>query len=110
MTIKHATYIEERLPINSPVPTQSEIRKQFAGLFGDMAKPLATVINPCAEVTERMIIQVLNKFRETEELPVVVKRKSNQNYDKHYCSNCKHISIHSSHNYCPKCGSKINWI
>lgn len=112
MKITHKEYIEERLPIESPLPTQKEIRDRFKKLFGGMAPPLSPVINTCAEETERIICQLLRYesksksiiyYRYYKNTPGAMQRKG------YVCVECGFDKVHTDHKYCPNCARQIEW-
>lgn len=115
MKIIHKDYIEKRLPVESPLPTQGEIKARMDRLFGPMAKTLRPVINPCAEETERIICQLLRTADASESKSKVIiyyryyTSNSGQKKSKGYKCECGFDKIHSDHKYCPNCARRIDW-
>lgn len=86
--------------------SQEQIRKRMAKAFGYYSHLLESVLSKCAEVSEAMMFEVL----EREEPTVVIQRRNWCSTQSYYCSSCRQQKVRTQHNYCPHCGHKIQWI
>lgn len=98
-----------RLLAQQKFPTLQEIQRRMERRLGWM--PLQScVVTPCAEEAERIMHEVwLNAALSGEQVQTIT-IKADFPGDRCTCPNCYQRSIFRSHNYCPKCGSRIIWI
>ncbi len=99
---------------DSPVPTQTEIRERMGKRFGQASHLVQDIIHPCAEETERIIIEMILPAL----APNAKQRRVVINYLKntwrvkltgYHCPSCQYHQIRTDHKFCPGCGKPIQW-
>ncbi len=101
--------VKEQIPLlrQSQVPTPDQIREKLYYLFPHTSRLLKSILDACAEETERMCCEV-NGMENNENTVSIIKYETKLfNYR---CNACYFMSVQKNYFYCPKCGTKIKWI
>ncbi len=99
------------------IPTQAEILRRIKWSLGtyplliDAPALMEHILAPCAETTERLIIEALEKCHEPKEFrpEKTVRLRRKQHNQRYQCPVCDkyHITMYSS--YCAGCGAKVEF-
>lgn len=103
--------VKPSIPLLRPstIPTRGEIEQRLYKHSPPLPEGLKQAyLSPIAEEVERMMLESGLEYQETDHLVNIVYRTGKDHY--YYCGNCRFGAIHKSHNFCPRCGIKINWI
>lgn len=105
----------KKLIIDSPIPSQQEIRHRMERNFGRASMLVKSILSPCAEEAERILLDVVtsNSLKKPVRI-TMVKHQSSRHLNRkrksgYACPSCRQENINLNSHYCPGCGKPIEW-
>lgn len=93
------------------IPTRRTIKARFDRRLGGVSKLFDPISELLAEESEKILLETWQKPEpKVNEEVLRIKQVNFRTNTRYWCTSCRKNNIFKSHNYCPHCGTKIEWI